>query len=142
MSRPSDDEVELIAPIDPTGCRRLLEATRFGRLAVVVDGKPVIIVLNHVAHRGDVLFRTSDDATLVGLTAGGAGVDAVYEVDSAFPVGQSGWSVIAAGTLVRETDAARIAAAREEVQAWAHGDRDTVLRLDVHTISGRRVGPL
>jgi len=133
---------EQIEALDAASCARLLASTQFGRLAVVADGRPRIIVLNHAVIGSDVVFRTAPGAFLVGATEGGAALDAVYEVDSAFPVGRSGWSVIAAGQLVRDRDEARIAAARARVAPWANGDRDVVLRLDVAELTGRRVGPL
>jgi len=132
---------ELLEPVDTASCLRLLRATEVGRLAVVVDDRPRIVVLNHLLDGGDVLFRTREDSMLAGLTAGRA-VHAAYEVDSAFPVLRSGWSVIASGVLHRETDPAREASARQRIDAWAHGERDTVFRLEIDELTGRRAGPL
>jgi nitroimidazol reductase NimA-like FMN-containing flavoprotein (pyridoxamine 5'-phosphate oxidase superfamily) len=136
-----EESDELIEPIDETSCKRLIASTRFGRLAVVVEGRPRIVVLNHAVIGGDVMLRTAPDSLLARLTAERP-VDVVYEVDSAFPVARSGWSVIATGRLDRERDATRVAAARAAITAWVHGDRDTVFRLDVERFTGRRVGPL
>jgi nitroimidazol reductase NimA-like FMN-containing flavoprotein (pyridoxamine 5'-phosphate oxidase superfamily) len=130
-----------VESIDAAGCERLLTAVRFGRLAVVDDGRPAVVVLNHSCDSGDVMFRTSDDSRLARLTARDRGVPAVFEVDSASPQGRQGWSVIATGVLVREGDADRCERARGRIGTWAGGDRDLVLRLDVHEVSGRRVGP-
>jgi nitroimidazol reductase NimA-like FMN-containing flavoprotein (pyridoxamine 5'-phosphate oxidase superfamily) len=139
---PVPDRDDLLATLDAEACARLLAATQFGRLAVVEAGRPKIIVLNHVVDHGHVLFRTREDALLAQLTSDGVAVHAAYEVDSAFPVGRSGWSVIAAGTLVRESDARRVALARNTIVAWAEGERDLVLRLDVDELTGRRAGDL
>lgn len=136
---PSED---LLEPLDVQSCAQLLAAAQFGRLAVVETGRPKIIVLNHVVDSSAVLFRTRDDALLADLTRDGVALPAVYEVDSAFPVGRTGWSVIAAGPLVREVDPRRVALARTAISAWAEGDRDLVLRLDVEELTGRRVGRL
>jgi nitroimidazol reductase NimA-like FMN-containing flavoprotein (pyridoxamine 5'-phosphate oxidase superfamily) len=133
---------DLLETLDTEACARLLAATQFGRLAVVEAGRPRIIVLNHVTDGGHVLFRTREDALLARLTADDVAVHVAYEVDSAFPVGRSGWSVIATGTLVRESDARRVKLARETIVAWAQGDRDLVLRLDVGELTGRRAGEL
>lgn len=141
MTQPEAGE-ELLESVDHAASLRLLAATEVGRMAVVVDGRPCIVVLNHLLDGEHVLFRTRADAMLAGLTADGRAVHAAYEVDSAFSPGRSGWSVIASGTLHRETDPARVARARDAVDAWAHGERDTVLRLDVDELTGRRVGPL
>lgn len=136
---PDEGHEELLQTLDEAACMRLMAATEFGRIAVVVADRPKIIVLNHLVHDGDVLFRTRDDALLAELTAAGP-VPATYEVDSAFPVGHAGWSVIATGLLTREEERRRVTAAREHVVAWAEGDRDLVLRLDVEELTGRRAG--
>ncbi len=125
--------------IDPRGCRQLLEAVSVGRLAVVEDGLPAMVVLNHAVDGDDVLFRTGEGAMLARLTHDGP-VPAVFEVDSAFPIGRSGWSVIVKGSLMREGHPARWAHAREKIATWAGGERDVVLRLHVHEVTGRRVG--
>ncbi|MBI4940967.1 MAG: pyridoxamine 5'-phosphate oxidase family protein [Actinobacteria bacterium] len=141
MTQPEAGE-ELLESVDHAASLRLLAATDVGRMAVVVDGRPVIVVLNHLLEGEHVLFRTRADALLSRLTDEGHAVHAVYEVDSAFSPGRSGWSVIASGTLHRETDGARVARARDTIEAWAHGERDTVLRLEIDDLTGRRVGPL
>jgi nitroimidazol reductase NimA-like FMN-containing flavoprotein (pyridoxamine 5'-phosphate oxidase superfamily) len=128
--------------LDAEACRRLLAATVFGCLAVVDDGKPVIIVLNHLLDGHDIIFRTTQDALLSRLTGDDRTVHAAFEVDTAFPVGRSGSSVIATGLLAREKDSKRLAAARARISAWADGERDTVLRLTVEHLTGRHVGPL
>jgi nitroimidazol reductase NimA-like FMN-containing flavoprotein (pyridoxamine 5'-phosphate oxidase superfamily) len=128
--------------LDAEACRRLLAATVFGCLAVVDEDKPVIIVLNHLLDGHDIIFRTTQDALLSRLTDDDRAVHAAFEVDSAFPVGRSGSSVIATGVLAREKDAKRLAAARARISAWADGERDTVLRLTVEHLTGRHVGPL
>jgi uncharacterized protein len=133
---------ELLEPIPPEHCRDLLGAVQFGRLATVDQGRPRMLVLNHVVEGGDLYFRTRPDARLAELTEGNVVVHAVYEVDSAFPAGQSGWSVMATGHLKREYDETHAARLRSQLTAWARGDRDLVLHLEVHELTGRRVGPL
>jgi len=128
--------------LDAQACARLLAAVEFGRLAVVDAGLPVIVVLNHVVEGADVLFRTGEGALVSSLTAGGREIHAVFEVDSAFVIGRAGWSVIATGLLLRETDPGHVATAQERITAWADGERDVVLRLRVSHLTGRRVGSL
>lgn len=132
----------MLEEIDPGGCARLLAATRIGRLAVVASDRPLIVVLNHVVHEGDVLLRVAEDNRLVGLLADDAEIPVAFEVDSAFEVGRSGWSVIASGSLVRETDPQRAALALAQIMPWAGGEREVVLRVQVEELTGRRVGPL
>ncbi|HVN10500.1 MAG TPA: pyridoxamine 5'-phosphate oxidase family protein [Kineosporiaceae bacterium] len=136
------DLEELMESIPPEHCRDLLAAVRFGRLATVDDGRPRMVVLNHIVDGGDLYFRTRHDARLAELTRGDAVLPVVYEVDSAFPVAESGWSVMATGHLRRMDDEAHAERLRSQLSAWARGDRDLILHLEVHELSGRRVGRL
>jgi nitroimidazol reductase NimA-like FMN-containing flavoprotein (pyridoxamine 5'-phosphate oxidase superfamily) len=133
---------ELMETIDEPGCFRLLAAVDVGRLAVVIDDRPRLVVLNYLLDGRSVLFRTREDATIARITGDGLALHAEFEVDSAFAPARSGWSVIASGILVRERDPRREVSARTGLRAWAEGQRDTVLRLDVAGITGRRVGAL
>jgi nitroimidazol reductase NimA-like FMN-containing flavoprotein (pyridoxamine 5'-phosphate oxidase superfamily) len=139
--QPDDEPVTMLDEIDPAECASLLAATRYGRIAVVAEGRPAIVVLNHLLIGGQVMFRVPGESRLARLTDGYV-VHASYEVDSAFPVGRSGWSVIVEGALERERDPELVTAAREQIGAWAGGIRDTVLHLRIDTLTGRRVGRL
>jgi nitroimidazol reductase NimA-like FMN-containing flavoprotein (pyridoxamine 5'-phosphate oxidase superfamily) len=138
----SEPAPELMTELTADQCRNLLGAVQFGRLATVDRGRPLMLVLNHAVIDGNVYVRTREDARLALLTGGGVVLHAVFEVDSSFPVGQSGWSVMATGHLAREQDEARAGQVRSKLTAWAHGERDAVLRLEVHELTGRQVGPL
>jgi len=139
---PDSAAPELLHELDAAACKRLLAAVRYGRLAVVEDGAPRVVVLNYLLDGADVLFRTKPGTLAARLTEGGTSVPAEFEVDDALSVQRSGWSVITRGKLVREDDDARIAAARSGIAAWAEGDRDVVLRLRVEQLTGRQVGRL
>jgi nitroimidazol reductase NimA-like FMN-containing flavoprotein (pyridoxamine 5'-phosphate oxidase superfamily) len=131
---------ELLREIEPNRCIELLEAVSHGRLATVDAGEPLLVVTNHLVDAGDIYVRTRSDSQLARLTENGRVVRAVYEVDSAFPAGRSGWSVIARGGLMREFGETRAAHLRSRLTAWAEGDRDVVLRLEVQQLTGRAVG--
>jgi nitroimidazol reductase NimA-like FMN-containing flavoprotein (pyridoxamine 5'-phosphate oxidase superfamily) len=131
---------ERLREIEPSRCLALLEAVPYGRLATVDAGEPLLVVVNHVVADGDIYLRTRPDARLARLTEGGRVAQAVYEVDSAFAAGQSGWSVMARGQLVREHGEKRSAALRARLVAWAQGERDVVLHLQVQQLTGRSVG--
>jgi uncharacterized protein len=128
-------------PIDPDGCRQLLAAARFGRLAVVAGSEPLIVVLNHVCDGADIVLRTGEGTQLARLTREGRQIPAVFEVDSAFPTDRHGWSVIAHGSLAREVDHSRATRLGPLVNPWAGGEKDVVLRLRTDQLTGRRVGP-
>jgi hypothetical protein len=132
---------EQLREIDPERCRQLLEASAYGRLATVDAGEPLLAVVNHVVDGGDIYLRTRWDSRLARLTEGGRSARAVYEVDSAFPAGGIGWSVMARGRLSREHGATRAGALRSRLVAWAQGERDVVLHLQVDELTGRSAGP-
>jgi nitroimidazol reductase NimA-like FMN-containing flavoprotein (pyridoxamine 5'-phosphate oxidase superfamily) len=134
------DVAELLREIEPGRCIQLLEAVSYGRLATVDAGEPVLVVTNHLVDAGDVYIRTRSDSQLARLTENGRVVKAVYEVDSAFPAGRSGWSVIARGWLTREFGETRAARLRSRLTSWAQGDRNVVLHLEVQQLTGRAVG--
>ena len=131
---------DLLRSIEPTRCLQLLEAVQYGRLATVEDGRPLLVVVNHIVDDGDIYIRTRPEAKLAQLTENGRVVPAVYEVDSAFPAGQSGWSVMATGVLQRQHGGAPSARLRSRLTAWAQGERDVVLHLEVQELTGRAVG--
>jgi len=64
-------------------CLRLLQSVRYGTLATVDGGQPLLVVLNHLVDRDGIYFRTRTDARLARLTEGGLVPPAVFEVDSA-----------------------------------------------------------
>jgi nitroimidazol reductase NimA-like FMN-containing flavoprotein (pyridoxamine 5'-phosphate oxidase superfamily) len=131
---------ELLRTIEPWRCLQLVEAVPFGRLATVEVGRPILVVVNHIVDEGDIFIRTRREARLARLTESGRVVHAVYEVDSGFPAGQSGWSVMATGVLQREHRESRAARLRSRLTAWAQGERDVVLHLEVQELTGRAVG--
>jgi nitroimidazol reductase NimA-like FMN-containing flavoprotein (pyridoxamine 5'-phosphate oxidase superfamily) len=49
---------ELLREIEPSRCLQLLEAVRYGRLATVDAGEPLLVVVNHIVDAGDIYMRT------------------------------------------------------------------------------------
>ena len=133
---------ERLRTIERDDCARLLISVRYGRLATVDGERPLLVVLNHLVERGNIYFRTRTDARLARLTEGGRVPQAVFEVDSARSEDQSGWSVMATGLLHREYGETRPAQLRSRLEPWAEGVRDLILCLEVHELTGRRVGAL
>jgi len=120
-------------------CIRLLRMGVVGRVAVVVDGFPVIVPAN---------YRVIDDADGVGLTVRtrfGSQVDraleAALEVDGIDPLHHQGWSVLVRGLLghLSDLDIERL---RGEVDPhpWV-SERDSWLVLRPVSITGRRLLP-
>jgi nitroimidazol reductase NimA-like FMN-containing flavoprotein (pyridoxamine 5'-phosphate oxidase superfamily) len=131
---------ELLREIEPSRCLQLMQAVRYGRMATIDGGEPLLVVVNHLVDRGDIYVRTRPESRLARLTEGGRVARAVFEADSAFPAGESGWSVMAKGWLTREYGEKRATALRSRLTAWAQGERDVVLHLEVQELTGRSVG--
>jgi len=118
-------------------CLRLLRMGVVGRVAVVVDGLPVIVPAN---------YRVIDDAEGVGLTVrtrGGSMVDraleAALEVDGIDTLHHQGWSVLARGMLGHLSDLDVERRDREvDPHPWV-GERDSWLVLRPLSITGRRL---
>lgn len=113
-------------------CRRLMAATRVCRLAFVVDGRPHLVVLNHVVDGDHVVFQTSEGTTLAQLVGPDGDVPAVLETDSTASSTHTGWSVVATGRLSRTT--------ADQVGHLPHPWRPeavgVLLRLDVTELHG------
>jgi nitroimidazol reductase NimA-like FMN-containing flavoprotein (pyridoxamine 5'-phosphate oxidase superfamily) len=130
-SEPASDFV-----IDDDRCWSLLASTRVARVAFIDDGRPQLIVLNHVPQGHDVLFQTNEDSRLAALTTDDAHLAVAIEVDSASAAGHTGWSVVASGTLTRAT-----AKGVDRLPVpWRADAVGVFLRLAIDQISGRHVG--
>jgi nitroimidazol reductase NimA-like FMN-containing flavoprotein (pyridoxamine 5'-phosphate oxidase superfamily) len=82
-------------------CLRLLERHQLGRIAVVVDGQPLIFPVNYgVSHR-IVTFRTAHGTKL----SFAPGSNVAFEIDAYEPSTLVGWSVLVQGVAVDATNA-------------------------------------
>ena len=128
-----------IAVIPHAECRELLESTTVGRVAFVDDDGLQLIPVNFAVIDGYIFFRTSTDSVLSHLAAG---IDeVVFGVDYHGEVYREGWNVTVKGSTFRVTDPAthdRVMS-WSRLRPWAGGDRGVVIRLDPHSMQGRRV---
>src|SRR6516225_6408037 len=74
-------------------CLELLATHRFGRIAVVVDGRPVVFPINYALEGDSVVFRTAPGTKLSGAALG----HVAFEIDGVNEATQTGWSVIVQG---------------------------------------------
>jgi uncharacterized protein len=134
----SETEIAL-ATLSEEECRALLvtHRPRLGRLAFVAGEWPLVLPMNF-ALDGDVVYFRS---------AAGSKLDAavrcdrvVFQVDHVDEVWEEGWSLLAFGRLRVVEDPAELARARRlPLRPWASGDKPYFLRLDVVSLSGRRI---
>jgi len=130
----------LCEEIPPDECLVLLDLAYVGRVGLSVHALPVILPVNYVVHKGDVVFRTSAGTKLAAATAGAV---VAFEVDHHDPHGTRGWSVLLQGRAEEVVDPERVAqAATLPLHSWAlDGAADHFVRLHPTLISGRRFRP-
>lgn len=135
MARTRTSMIELSAD----ECRHLLmtHRPRLGRLAFVDTGWPLVFPMNYIADHNLVYFRTAPGSKLL------AALDmrqVTFEIDHVDEVWEEGWSVLAFGRLRMLTDDDELDVVRQApLRPWARGDRPHYLRMDVESLSGRRL---
>jgi hypothetical protein len=137
--------VNAVAKIDPrTGlevldrdeCLRLVRSSRLGRIAVEVDGQPLVFPVNFTLDDSDVVLRT-DEGTRLYKTRGSL---VAFECDSADGLYHTGWSVIITGRAAEVLDPADFARlANLPLGPWCPGPKPVILRISARTITGRRI---
>jgi nitroimidazol reductase NimA-like FMN-containing flavoprotein (pyridoxamine 5'-phosphate oxidase superfamily) len=119
-------------------CLQLLRQTSVGRVAVVVDGSPIILPVNYrlaePPGRTWIALRTRP-----GNVIDHAGPHVALEIDGLDPTHQEGWSVLARGTLHHvDADAAGFRE-RFDPEPWMLAERDSWLVIEPFAITGRRL---
>jgi uncharacterized protein len=82
-------------------CLQLLDQHKLGRLAIVVDGQPLIFPVNYALSHRVVTFRTAHGTKL----ANAPGTNVAFEVDDYNASTRVGWSVLVQGVGVDATTA-------------------------------------
>ena len=118
-------------------CLRLLEHARFGRIAFVEHGRPVVLPVNYLFHDGVVIFRSTSGSKLEAALREQA---VAFQVDATDPMYHGGWSVLAYGpaeVVIAPEEIERLSAL--QVRPWWSGARDRWIRIRVEEITGRRL---
>lgn len=118
-------------------CRALLDTVKVARVAVVVNGVPQVVPVNHVVLDGDIVFRSGSGTK---LTAAMLESPVAVELDRLDDEHLTGWSVLVSGraSVVTEPDLL-LHLDESGLVTWAPGPRDDVVRVHVDTITGRSV---
>jgi nitroimidazol reductase NimA-like FMN-containing flavoprotein (pyridoxamine 5'-phosphate oxidase superfamily) len=134
----SETEIAL-ATLTADECRALLvtHRPRLGRLAFVAGEWPLVLPMNF-ALDGDVVYFQS---------AAGSKLDAAvrcdrvaFQVDHVDEVWEEGWSLLAFGHLRVVEDPDELTRVRRlPLRPWASGDKPYFLRLEIMSLSGRRI---
>lgn len=113
----------------------LLSSAPFGRLGVVVAGRPEIYPVNHSVHDGDVLFRTGSGTKLDNLL----NQHVAYEVDGFDPDTRNAWSVLVTGVATEIAELHRVLdLLRLPVFPWEPGAKPHLVQIHPETVTGRQ----
>jgi nitroimidazol reductase NimA-like FMN-containing flavoprotein (pyridoxamine 5'-phosphate oxidase superfamily) len=128
-----EDGLELLSEHE---CFELARHRPVGRVAVCIGALPAVFPVNYCLVDRDVVFRTS-----VGTKLEAATREAVvaFEIDDFDTEGHLGWSVLIVGVASEVGPEDLTALEPLPVRAWAHGERDHVVRIRTEFISGRRI---
>ncbi len=113
-------------------CERRLRAGAIGIVALPGSAAPVLRPVNFVYEGDCVLIRTGEGQI---LEAASASEFASFVVFAADRFEHAGWSVVVTGRLRERPDLAGASAPRP----WARAEKDHLVALSVHELSGRRL---
>ena len=138
MTDPGPVDPQGILRLDEEECWQFLARHWLGRVGLVHHDQPMVFPVSFALDGRSVVFRTAPGTK---LSLAGVGVPAVFEVDEASQLFETGTSVMVHGTLHEVTDAKE----RERLswlplRTWAPGDRDHFVRIDTQSVTGRRIG--
>lgn len=121
---------EAIALVSPGGV---------GRLALCTASGPQIYPITYAFHDGSVVFRTAT-YTMLGTQVRDH-QKVAFEVDELDHDTRTGWSVVVAGMLAVVDDPDEVTRLREAVnlEPWAAGSRQLLVRIEPYSVTGRRV---
>ena len=121
--------------LDSDECLALLRGCSLGRIAVVIDGRPLIFPVNFALDATAIVFRNDP----------GTKVDAARDQPVAFECDETdndhtGWSVLATGNAIAVRDPAeRDRLGKLPLGPWCPGPKAIWLRIEPQTLTGRRI---
>jgi uncharacterized protein len=139
MNVEADTGQSTIEELDAKECRKLLRSESYGRVAVVVEGQPLIFPVNYRFEDDAVVFRTNRGTKLTGAEFSRV----AFEVDRPAANGLSGWSVVIQGWAYEATDLLDTRSEhllRVPVPSALRSENDPLVEILAERITGRRVG--
>ena len=124
--------------LDWDECIALLGRSSLGRIAVVMDTRPLIFPVNFALDGDAVVLRTDFGTKLFAARNG----PVAFECDGTEAVYHTGWSVLATGNAEEVRNEAEVARLeRLPLGTWCPGPKPTWLRIRPRTLTGRRILP-
>lgn len=125
----------LVLPVQE--CLDRLAKAPIGRIALVQNGEPVILPVNHGVDGTSVVFRTPIGSKFF---AADRNQPVAFEADEADPELQTGWSVVVRGVAEIVDDPVEVARLDTlGIKAWAIRSRTDWVRIRSYEITGRQV---
>lgn len=123
--------------LSPNESLKLLTSVPVGRVAFTDRALPAIQPVNFVVDDGSIVFRTGSGSKLAAATREAI---VAFQADVFDNDTQTGWSVMAVGRASQITDDAEIARlSLLPLRPWTPTARDHFVRIELATISGRRI---
>jgi nitroimidazol reductase NimA-like FMN-containing flavoprotein (pyridoxamine 5'-phosphate oxidase superfamily) len=123
--------------LSPDESVALLTSVPVGRIAFTDRALPAIQPVNFVVDDGSIVFRTGAGSKLAAATREAI---VAFQADSFDDDARAGWSVMAVGRASRVTDEAEVTRLSGlPLSPWVPTPRDHFVRIDIATISGRRI---
>jgi len=128
-----------VVALTQTECESLLEANRWGRLAVTVHEHPEIFPVNYAMDGRRIVFRVDRGTKLASMRRHHV---ASFQIDHVDEEEHTGWSVMAVGPvseIFSEEEITRLEGLG--LEPWVVGESTHWMRLSPHHLSGRRITP-
>ncbi len=126
--------------LDLETCLGHLRAQSVGRLAVVVDGTPVVLPVNYRLVEASGLTWVAL-RTRPGNVLDQPSTKVAFEIDAVDPTVHRGWSVLVRGSLQHVDPDAASFRDRFDALPWLTADRDSWLVIEPFSITGRELHP-
>lgn len=124
----------LLEPMRKEECVKLIEAGGLGRIAYNAADQLAVFPVNYTTLGELITFRTAADSAVAQYDLG----PIAFEIDHFDEGMRDGWSVLVNG-VVRPATGPEAEAARDRVEPWAGGTRDTFMVIEPHRVTGRRI---
>lgn len=119
---------------------KLLTSVPVGRIAFTDRALPAIQPVNFVVDGETIVFRTGAGSKLAAATREAI---VAFQADAFDSEAQTGWSVMGVGRAYQVTDDAEIVRLCElPIRPWTPAARDHFVRIELATITGRRIPPI
>jgi len=120
-------------------CLALLEQRSLGRIAVVMGTQPLVFPVNFALDGDAIVLRTDFGSKLYGARHG----PVAFQCDGTDdPLYHTAWSVLVTGHALEVRDPADLdRLQRLPMILWSPGPKSIWLRIDLATITGRRIPP-